>query len=198
VTFWRFLTGDKSRSLRHNEIMSTEVLERGSETTSDELLRLYRAYRTAWLNKTYYAILANRARWMIASLQVVAAIASSGAFYVLKQQGIYADRAMWFALVAAACSFIVTFLGLVRDQSDYRSASASNAEIHSELKNLITQIVRSGEATDEQMWLSKYLIAKEVGYESKDVGSPRGRLTRRLTKQMNRIFPTDETAWDQF
>jgi hypothetical protein len=178
--------------------MEADTVEQRAEATDNELLRLYRAYRVSWLNKTYYATLADRTKWLTGSLQVIAAISSSGAFCALRQQSGFQEKATWFALVAAGCSFIVTYLGLTRDYAEYRATSSLSAEVHAEIKNLIIQIRRTGTMTDEQGWLSKYLLNKQASLESKDTTPPNQRLVRRLTTQMNRLFPDDETAWDQF
>lgn len=170
-----------------------------TEKTNQEMHRLFRAYRIAWLNKSYYEYLADQIKWVVIALQVFSAVVSSGAFVMLMQDPNRVGLAKWFALAAAAASLLLTFTGWQRDHAEFRTRSVQNAELHADIKKLLSAIRRTGgNITPEQAFWAEQLYAKEVTLESIELLPQKPRLIERLTARMNVLFPIGPNQWAQF
>ena len=154
-------------------------------------------YRTAAMNRQYYACRLTTTQRLVTTLDVVAAVAASGTIAAWASWQTGAGATLWKALAgfAAVVTTVKPFLRLSKDVERYSELVIGYAAVYFDLKQLVED-VRTEQSLSEASW-SRYQAVRQ---RTKDLGIkddlvPKKRLHRRCYEQVKKEIPQDTLWW---
>ncbi len=155
---------------------------------------LYDAYRTALLNRKYYADrLVTRQRWNLA-LEVILAVGTSGTIggWAIWKQGV--GPGVWAAVAGfvALIAILKPLLQLSKAIERYSKLFIGYTELHNELQRVVLEVQTCKTLTDEMWRCFQSALTRHSKLALEDDARPAERLRRRCYDEVNREIPPSE------